>query len=61
MNVEEIKKDIQNIHVKMNKRAEKSGGIGIPMMKGDITAVRVDGSVGKSKIDTIMGKKVEYV
>jgi len=57
-NVEEIKKDIQDIHVKMNKHAKKSAGIGVPMKKGDITAVHVDGSVGISKIDTIMGRKV---
>ncbi len=57
-NVEEIRKDIKDIHVKMNKHAEKSKGIGVPMKKGDISAVRVDGSVGKSKIDTIMGRKV---
>ncbi len=57
-NVEEIKKDIQDIHVKMNKHAKKSEGIGVPMKTGDITSVRVDGSVGKSKIDTIMGQKV---
>jgi hypothetical protein len=54
-NVEEIRKDIQDIHVKMNKHAKKSESIGVTMKKmGDITTLHADGS----KIDTIMGQKV---
>jgi formylmethanofuran dehydrogenase subunit C len=56
--VKEIEKDIKDIHIQMNKHAKKSEGIGVRMKKGDITSVRVDGSVGRSKIDTILGQRV---
>jgi hypothetical protein len=48
--VEDIKKDIQDIHVKMNKHAKKCGSIGVPMKKGNINAMRA--------LDTIMGQEV---